>query len=224
MAKLSRDDSVGSVLSALLKKFNLNALELERLSGVPSSTIYRLLNGKDGNPTIEVLKKLSSFFQITVSQLIGEEPIGNKQLSLVPPDKILKFLRSNASERSNYKTISIDFPMNSSCFATVCEDELMEPFISTNSIVIIDPDREISNKDFVILIKKGQNSPQIRQAVKDGGDIYLKILNAKYSIDLCKMENITQYDFIGVIIHYRTNLYNFSIDEVNENKGKIKNF
>lgn len=55
--------SISNVLSELLKKYNLNALELERLTGVPSSTIYRLLKDKDGNPTIEVLKKLASFFK-----------------------------------------------------------------------------------------------------------------------------------------------------------------
>ncbi|STP13916.1 helix-turn-helix domain-containing protein [Legionella bozemanae] len=53
--------SIGDVLSELLKKYNLNALELERLTGVPSSTIYRLLKDKGGNPTIDVLKSYLLF-------------------------------------------------------------------------------------------------------------------------------------------------------------------
>lgn len=200
--------SIGIVLSELLKKFNLNALELERLTGVPSTTIYRLLKDKGGNPTIEILKRLASFFQITVSQLIGEEPIGCKQIPLVPPSLIASFFNYSQDEKVNLESIPIDFPVNNRCFATFSQDNMMEPFILINSIVIVDPDRELSNKDFVLVIKSENEAPIIRQFITDGDDTYLKVLNSNFPIDLKKIEK-SKYKFIGVIVHYRTNLFDF---------------
>lgn len=200
--------STGIVLSELLKKFNLNALELERLTGVPSSTIYRLLKGKDGNPTIEILKKLSSFFQITVSQLIGEDPIGCKQIPFIQPSEICSFLNLHQDKRFELNTIPIDFPLGNKCFATLSKDNVMEPFILLNSIVIIDPERDVSNKDFVLLIKNENENPIIRQVISDGDDVYLKILNSDFPVDLKKI-NLRNFYFLGVIVHYRTNLFDF---------------
>jgi SOS-response transcriptional repressor LexA len=82
----------------------------------------------------------------------------------------------------------------------------MEPFILINSIVIVDPEREISNKDFVLLIENENKIPKIRQLVSDGGEFYLKVLNSNFPIEFKKL-NINDYHFIGSIVHYRTNLF-----------------
>lgn len=216
--------SMRDVLSELIKKYNLNALELERLTGVPSSTIYRLLKDTNGNPTIEVLKKLSSFFQVTVSQLIGEDPIGCKQIPLVQPSDIHSFLNSPQDTRFELDTIPIDFPLSGKCFATFSQDNMMEPFILVNSIVIVDPEREIANKDFVLLIKNKDEKPIIRQIISDGEDFYLKILNSSFPVDL-KILNLKNYQFIGVIVHYRTNLFDFCLPNSSPNyDNKIYDF
>ncbi|MFO8767013.1 XRE family transcriptional regulator [Legionella pneumophila serogroup 6] len=207
--------SIAIVLSELIKKFGLNALEIERLTGVPASTIYRLLKS-DGNPTIEVLKKLATFFQITVSQLIGEEPIGCKQIPLVPALEVASFFKLNPEEKSKFDSIPIDFPLNQRSFASICQDNTMEPFILKNSIVIIDPDREITNKDFVFLIKKDNDQPRIRQLISDGENYYLKILNSDFPVELTKIIK-QEYTFIGVIVHYRTNLFDFNKVEQSAN-------
>lgn len=212
--------STGKILSELIKKFNLNALELERMTGVPASTIYRLLKNKAGNPTIEVLKKLSGFFQITVSQLIGEEPIGCKQIPLVPPSEIFNFL-NHPEQKSKYQTIPIEFSVNTKCFATFSQDNMMEPFILINSIVIIDPEREISNNDFILLIKNEQEHPVIRQIICDGNQSYLKVLNANFPIGLSKI-NKHECKFIGSIVHYRTNLFDINKAEIIGESFKFK--
>lgn len=203
--------SIAIVLAELLKKFSLNALDLERLTGVPASTIYRLQN-KSGNPTIEVLKKLSSFFQITVSQLIGEEPIGSKQIPLIPANEVVRFFKIRPDEISKFTSIPIDFPLNQKCFASICNDNTMEPFILKNSIVIIDPERDVTNKDFVLLIKSEFDLPKIRQIISDGDVFYAKILNSDFPTELTKIIR-SEYSFIGVIVHYRTNLFDFNKTE-----------
>ncbi|MCW8385503.1 XRE family transcriptional regulator [Legionella pneumophila serogroup 1] len=212
--------SIGDVLSELLKKYNLNALELERLTGVPSSTIYRLLKDKSGNPTIEVLKKLSSFFQVTVSQLIGEDPIGCKQIPLIQPPEIHSFLNSPQDRKFEVDSIPIDLPLSSKCFATLSQDNMMEPFILVNSMVIVDPEREITNKDFVLLIKNKNEKPIIRQIISDEDDFYLKILNSNFPVELKKI-NLKDYLFVGVIVHYRTNLFDFGLPTSNRNHDDL---
>lgn len=212
--------SIRNVLAELLKKYNLNPLELERLTGVPSSTLYRLLKNKDGNPTIEVLKKLSSFFQITVSQLIGEEPFGSKQIPLVQPVDILSFLNFSEKNKIVFNTIHIDFPLSNKCFATLIKDNMMEPFILMNSIIIIDPERPISNKDFVLLIKNKNDNPIIRQIISDDEEFYLKILNSNFPIELKKVD-LKNYEFIGVIVHYRTNLFDFCLSKTSNNYNDV---
>ncbi|MBA3284989.1 MAG: helix-turn-helix domain-containing protein [Nitrosopumilus sp.] len=213
--------SIGNVLTELIKKYNLNVLELERMTGVPSSTLYRLLKNKDGNPTIEVLKKLSCFFHITVSQLIGEEPIGCRQIPLIKSDEVINFFRFSQAEKSKLQTIPIDFPVNNNCFATFSQDNMMEPFILINSIVVVDPDREISNKDFVFLIKHKSKFIKIRQIISDGDEYYLKILNSNFPLDFTKF-NMNEYDFVGTIIHYRTNLFDFNKPELSNNIFELK--
>ncbi|KTC64729.1 HTH-type transcriptional regulator [Legionella adelaidensis] len=210
--------SIGSVLSELLKKFNLNALELERLTGIPSSTIYRLLKN-NGNPTIEVLKKLASFFQITVSQLIGEEHIGGRQIPLIYPDNIGEYIVKGNS--SNQKKISIDFPMNIKCFATLVEDNMMEPFILTNSIVIVDPEKKITHKDFILVVKNKSERGFIRQFIDNGEEHFLKVINSDFPN--LKQININDYFFCGSIVHYRTNIFNYEQVEIKDFRKKVIN-
>lgn len=182
------------------------------MTGVPSSKIYRILKNKDGNPTIEVLKKLSGFFQITVSQLIGEEPIGCKQTPIIPPNLVLNYMSLKIEGKSKFQTIAVDFPLNPKSFATYSQDNMKEPFILINSIIIVDPEKEVSNKDFVLIIKNENDISKIRQVVQDGSDFYLKVLNPSYQIPLTRTLK-EDYQFIGVIVHYRTNLFNLSKSE-----------
>ncbi|QBS13517.1 helix-turn-helix domain-containing protein [Legionella geestiana] len=202
--------SIATVLPLLLQKYNLNALELERMTGVPSSTIYRLLKGSAANPTVEVLKKISSFFQITISQLIGEEPMGCKQIPLIQPNKIWEFIAHPMKFYSDLKKVPVDFPLGNNCFATIAMDNLMEPFILINSMVIVDPDREICNKDFVLLISNEASLPKIRQTIFDGDDCYIRVLNSNCNIDIEKI-SFDDYVFCGSIVHYRTNLFDMDL-------------
>ena len=94
---------------------------------MPSSTIYRLLKDNAGNPTIDILKKLSSFFQITVSQLIGEDPIGCKQIPLVQPSDIYSFI--HVPGPINMHFLGIDLASKSLVLA-ICQRHFLESLLS----------------------------------------------------------------------------------------------
>ena len=201
--------NIGKNLNTLMKNYGVNALDIERLTGVPSSTTYRILKNKAGNPTIEVLKKLANFFQITVSQFIGEETFGCKQIPFIANEKLSRFIEAGHVLNIADSSIPVDIPLSSKCFATHAHDCLMEPYIIKDSIVIVDPDKEFKTKDFALLLKRNQVESKIRQIIKNDDDIYLKVLNNEFPIPLEKYFP-EDYSFIGCIVHYRTNLMNFS--------------
>lgn len=185
----------------------MNAVELEKMTGVPSRTIYRLLNEPTGNPTLEVLKKISSFFQVSVSQLIGEESIGTQMIPLLNNEEMLDYINGKISAES-FKHISVDIPLSNNCFATVAQDETMEPFIPIKSILVVDPSKEPNNRDFVLLIET-DGSSKIRQIITDGRDRYVMTLNPNFQKSA---EPLIEYSNIVVapIVHYRTNLFDIS--------------
>lgn len=92
--------------------------------------------------------------------------------------------------------------------------------ILMNSIIIIDPERPISNKDFVLLIKNKNDNPIIRQIISDDEEFYLKILNSNFPIELKKVD-LKNYEFIGVIVHYRTNLFDFCLSKTSNNYNDV---
>ncbi|MCW8451907.1 S24 family peptidase [Legionella quinlivanii] len=213
--------SIGKIIDGLMHTYNINALELERLTGIPSSTIYRLLKGKNINPTIEILKKLANFFHITVSQLIGEESLNETQIPILSSLDIEAFIINNYSSNENHKFVSVDFPVSPICFATVAEDNMMEPFIMAGSLIIVDPAKHITAKDFIVILKKDQGKPKIRQAIVDGDEIYLKTINPDFSKEL-ELFDKTNYMFCGCVIHYRTNLLDFNATSFKlENKKQV---
>jgi transcriptional regulator with XRE-family HTH domain len=53
--------------------------KLWELTGIPQTTISRLKAGKIKAPSIELLAKLADHFGLSVSQLIGDEPLKKTQ-------------------------------------------------------------------------------------------------------------------------------------------------
>ena len=51
------------------------------------------------------------------------------------------------------------------------------------SIVIVEPELEAHDGDYVIAVKPGQKIT-FRKLVRDGGDLYLKPLNSRYPIEM----------------------------------------
>jgi transcriptional regulator with XRE-family HTH domain len=69
------DDLLGLRLRQLMEHHGLVEAELSRRSGIPMITISRLKTGHTDDPRLSTLQKLASFFCISLSQLVGEEPL-----------------------------------------------------------------------------------------------------------------------------------------------------
>ena len=65
--------NAGRVLKQLMFKHDINESQLSHITGVSKSNISRLKNDPQCNPTMNTLIPIAKHFEITVSELIGEE-------------------------------------------------------------------------------------------------------------------------------------------------------
>ncbi len=62
-------------LNMLMTEARLNAGELSRRINLPASTIKKIRTHHHSNPTLSTLAPLAKYFSLTISQLVGDEPL-----------------------------------------------------------------------------------------------------------------------------------------------------
>ncbi|OSB16726.1 transcriptional regulator [Clostridium sporogenes] len=70
----------GENIKRIRENKGLGVNELSRLSGVNASYISAMERGEKENPTITTLKKLADTLEVTVDELMKEEPITGEKL------------------------------------------------------------------------------------------------------------------------------------------------
>lgn len=80
--KRSKKNSIGDNLKKLTTHHGISFRRLSKNVGFTHSYLAKLAKNKYASPGIEVLKKISEFFKISLSQLTGEHEIDFKN-----PDK-----------------------------------------------------------------------------------------------------------------------------------------
>lgn len=66
---------IKDVLADLMKLRDVKQVYLSEQSGVPQPTISRILRGTHSTLEIDTARKLADFFQISIDQMIGNEPL-----------------------------------------------------------------------------------------------------------------------------------------------------
>ena len=67
--------SLGDVLSLLMTECDIDDAKLSREVSIPASTISRMRLNPDANPTASTLRPIAKFFSVSISQLLGDEPL-----------------------------------------------------------------------------------------------------------------------------------------------------
>ena len=65
--------TVSIVLKELLARHHISAMALHRITGVPQSTLSRILSGKIAEPSDRHLSKIAAYFNISTDRLRGRE-------------------------------------------------------------------------------------------------------------------------------------------------------
>lgn len=67
--------SLGKNIQHLCDIHKVNLTELSKNTGIKPVDVHSLASGKNTNPHILTIKRISEFFNIKLSQLIGEEDL-----------------------------------------------------------------------------------------------------------------------------------------------------
>lgn len=193
---------IGPVLSYFMKKLDLNDQALANETGVPLPTIARLRRGKDVNPTATTLRPLADFFNITVGQLLGDEPIDDsspvKQMQQTLPVLEWEQVNQELNKPAN-EYVAIKQQVSAQAFALVMNATTQNVLFQRGTLLIIDPAIAPVDGDFVLITEAGA-APAIKQILIDGKDKYSKSINPEISaIRLLTAED----KIIGIVLEAR---------------------
>lgn len=198
-------EKLSANLNLLMAGARLNSNELARRTGIPASSIKKIRNNNNPNPTLSTLAPLANYFSMTVSQLIGDTALSVNQTPLISteaPKKapIITWQESTQWPQINtqrYPTISIDQPYDDT-YCLPIKDEIGAIF-SRGSLVVVAPNTTPQQHDYVIFLKGNQNVPTLKQILIEDDEIFLQSL----SIGSHVIKKLSEDKILGVVMECR---------------------
>ncbi len=209
-------DKVGlkETIKELMKASQISKIaELARQVDVPQQTLHRIASGATTNPQVATLQAIADYFEVTVSQLIGEEPLllddKNNQLTInkIPrlrwEDAPYWERLTNAYVPENWQYWAVTkTPLNKGSYTLSIESHTLPMPFTHESVLIIDPTKNAKDGDFVICHRKSDHTISIKKIETDGGDTYLfPIKNISQPVRLDE-----NYQLCGVVVKIDVNL------------------
>ncbi len=205
---------INKVLRLLMTENSIIEAEVARQTGLPQTTINRLLLGETFDPRTTTLIPIAKFFGVTVGQLVGEEPANPNRIpgiynpthraawSIIPiidwNDAASWIFQKEKYNPSNHNEWITTEQENSQEAFALRALEFMEPRFKRNSIIIVDPKFRYSDGSYVI-ISINSGDATVRRIMKDGSDVSLKKL---YGTDK-PVKLTTRDNIIGTITETR---------------------
>lgn len=185
----------------------LTPAALARQLGIPTNKITRILNGDVTDPKASTLLQIANYFDITIEQLLGLEPIvkhGVAQQEATSSLPVYEFSNTAPSQTPSEWYRWIENDVEGDHFALAIDTDLYEPTFPQNSLLIINPDISPEDRSYVVVKKKGDSSHQsIKKYVLEGNQIYLYPINPKLPVEVF---NEDLYDVVGVILEVHQKL------------------
>jgi SOS-response transcriptional repressor LexA len=203
-------EKIRSSLNLLTEMHGLTEADLCRNTSISQATLWRLLHS-DIDPRASTLNAIASYFNVSVDQLLGNQPITKNTIqndlptnqrtlhlpifSLDHPDELLK-MRGQTNPSNWKKWIEVESNIKDSCFAVEVIGESMWPNFLEGVLIIIDPELNPKNKDHVLCKLHDSDDIIFRQYIEENGEYFLKAINHVYkTLPLKKHDSI-----LGVII------------------------
>ncbi len=199
-------------LDLLMSEARLNAEELSRRTGLPASTIKKIRNRDNLNPTLSTLTPLAKYFALTISQLVGDEPLPKNRVKGLYQENPATFCYvpllaweeaiawPNVKEQQ-YDNIPTEYQYSENAYALSVYEGNWEN-LAKGTILLVDPLIKPEHRDFVIVYKEGQKIPTLKQLLCDEEQIYLKPVISGYNI----VPLTPQHKLLGVVVEYKKHL------------------
>lgn len=179
-------------LKVLILEQQISEAELSRRTGIAQPIINGFTRGKGKNPTLDSLKKIADYFVISVSQLIGEEPLpkkrlkGKKSSSSYGKAQIPVISWSEAGgdlkkvDIFEKEFITLDSTSAKGIFALKMTGSSMEPIFPENTILIFDTNKEPVDGDYCLLQLSDRKAPAFKQLFEDAGAHFCRSINPSF--------------------------------------------
>lgn len=199
-------------LNLLMDEKRISADELSRRTDIPSSTIKKIRNHYNPNPTLTTLLPLAKFFSVTLSQLIGDEPLpesrvegiyqpNSQALQQIPVLSWKEAITWPNTNKRPHTFLSSEYHYGKNAFALIVQEESWEN-LSKGTALLIDPALVTEHRDYVIVHKRDQTTPTLKQALFDEGELYLKSLFHGQNI----IPITPEHRLLGVVVEYKKHL------------------
>jgi SOS-response transcriptional repressor LexA len=197
--------TLSEILNKLMQELRVSADELARQTGIPASTIKKIRNHQNPNPTLSTLIPIAEFFAITLGQLGGVEPLpthrikGQYQTKSLQHIPLIHWNEIGEDHIKDKPTITTEQAYSTEAYALTVEEEDWEN-LPKGTTLIIDPTLKPSHRDFIIV--KKTNQPQLKQLLIDEDQYYLKPVVAGYQITAFTPD----HQILGVVVEYKKQL------------------
>ena len=200
---------MNNTLEYLIKERGINTHQLHKHTGIPLSTLRRLRLNKEHNPTIASLLPIAKYFKVTVDQLIGSNSLEIKTSSsneITIPIVYWKYALHCKKDR--YKQafsflLINDTSLSKDSYALIIEGHQWSNFLA-GSLLIVDPDLDPNNRDFIVVHDKEQNLPRLHQVLIFQNKRYLKA--SDYNTEIVLFTD--RYKNLGLVTQIRMNYKN----------------
>lgn len=190
----------------------VSADELGRRTNLPSSTIKKIRNRYNPNPTLSTLLPLAQYFSVTLGQLVGDEPLPElrikglyqvilETLSHIPLISWKEAITWPSTINQQHLTISTEHHYSEKAYALLVEEDGWEN-LAQGTALLIDPILHADHRDFVIVLKDEQQLPTLKQVLYDEGQLYLKPVIRGYNI----IQFTPEHKILGVVVEYKKHL------------------
>lgn len=174
-------------LKHLLDSHSINMLELSTELKISYTAIYKIVH-KKSNPTLDTLLKIALYFNISVSEILGEIPIISqtknrkviKLVSIVQTEDVLLFLAKQQNNYINYEQIfvSVNQTLEQELFSII-SDQTMEPFFKCNTILIFERLKSdiLCFNNSIVLTVSDNNSLSLKKLIIEGKEVFIQNIN-----------------------------------------------
>ena len=197
-----------------MDKSQVSITQLHKNTGVPITSIQRMRSDPTANPTIASLKPIADFFNISINQLIGEDPLTENEFAGVYIENKIEWASiplitwkqvvswpNNYDKAKKYTLIATDIGVGKNAYALKVLDEMEDGF-RKGSMIIVDPNIEPNDMDYVIAHKVGSAEASLKNFRVYDGEIYLKPLNKHFNSTVFNQD----YKVLGTVVQIKFNL------------------
>ena len=191
-------DILGENINFLMGCKHLTINDLAQRTGIPPSTLKKIKNKTNTNPTVSTLIPLANFFDIPLDQLLHENLMLHhrclKKPKLIP---IISWQGKNATQ----EVITSEKDFSADAFALPVELNAWKPF-PYPGYFLIEPNLQAHQHDFVITRNGDSNLLSVKQFYTEDEAIWLKSIN----IDNHIIPHANSHQILGVLVEYRRTL------------------